>query len=251
MKRFIYLALMAAACTAEVPTQEQTSVLKPIQLQADTTTLFLRDLFPTGPLPDTLLPPSGLAWAWGTDTRMPHDTVVYVWGELTEPRSILGFQQGNQVTEVVLFQSRSTKVVFSLAGESNDEVQIRGSFNGWNELANPMAFESGVWSATFNLEPGSYEYLFKVNGREQTDPACRDSVSNGMGRFNSLVVVAADTTPVVALQPHFDASKGLFQEDLLEDQAWLAMHNNRVLAKGLGPYQIPMAAEKGFSHISV
>ena len=249
MRPWIFLAGVLAACTAQPPEAEEVVVLRPIQLQADTTTLYLRDFFPTGPLPDSISTPEGLHVKRTTDARLPHDTLVLLWGALQEPRAVLTFHQGTATTEVVLFQSQTKPVVFSFSGSAEDEVQIRGSFNGWNELANPMAFSEGVWKGEFQLEPGSYEYLFKVNGREQTDPAAVDSVSNGMGRFNSLRVVAADSTPVVPLQPQFDVQKGLFQDDLFPDQHWMLLHNNRVLARGRGPYEVPLPAERGHARI--
>lgn len=46
-------------------------------------------------------------------------------------------------------------------------VSLAGDFNGWSTNADAMTMdEEGVWRVVYDLDPGSYEYKFVVNGSE-------------------------------------------------------------------------------------
>lgn len=49
-------------------------------------------------------------------------------------------------------------------------VQLVGSFNNWNTLSHPMFRENGQWVSRVDLEPGTYEYKFVVDGVWLADP---------------------------------------------------------------------------------
>jgi len=75
---------------------------------------------------------------------------------------------------------------FTYKPEGNPKtVNLFGSFNGWNRQSLPMKFENGVYHLKINLEPGSYQYRFYVDGKEIVDPSNTDKVPNGMGGLNS------------------------------------------------------------------
>jgi 1,4-alpha-glucan branching enzyme len=70
------------------------------------------------------------------------------------------------------------------------EVYLVGTFNGWNLSANPMKKNrAGTWTTTLNLVPGSYEYLFLVDGEFTEDPDSRSSVPNRFDGYNSEIIV--------------------------------------------------------------
>jgi len=68
---------------------------------------------------------------------------------------------------------------------------VAGSFNNWDVKKTPLRKESnGGWKATVWLPPGRYEYRFVVDGNQWlTDPKAKESVQNGFGSSNSVVVV--------------------------------------------------------------
>lgn len=43
-------------------------------------------------------------------------------------------------------------------------VAVPGEFNGWNPGNAPMTQENGVWSRTYTLARGEYQYKFHING---------------------------------------------------------------------------------------
>ena len=49
-------------------------------------------------------------------------------------------------------------------------VQLTGSFNGWNDATIPMTWINGAWRTTIRLRPGEYRYKFIVDGIWISDP---------------------------------------------------------------------------------
>jgi CubicO group peptidase (beta-lactamase class C family) len=61
--------------------------------------------------------------------------------------------------------SRGIGTVFMLPDYMNaHNVQLVGTFNGWNDVATPMRWENGSWRTSINLRPGTYQYKFVVDG---------------------------------------------------------------------------------------
>jgi 5'-AMP-activated protein kinase regulatory beta subunit len=68
---------------------------------------------------------------------------------------------------------------------------IAGDFNGWDPMTHPMKKgKEGVWTISFDLLPGTYEYKFLVDGEWQTDPVCAACVENPFGTLNCVKKVA-------------------------------------------------------------
>jgi len=68
---------------------------------------------------------------------------------------------------------------------------VVGSFNGWDLSRTPLTKDpSGGWKTTVLLPPGRYEYRFVIDGAQWfSDPGAKESVPNGFGTTNSVVVV--------------------------------------------------------------
>jgi len=96
--------------------------------------------------------------------------------------------------------------------EDVDKVCVFGNFNFW--LRNEIWMEkdeNGLFSVTVPFEPGHYEYLFSVDGKEILDPMNPVSVPNGLGGFNSpLRVEPSFSGEKPFLTPHtYNDDKGL------------------------------------------
>ncbi|GMV41050.1 MAG: hypothetical protein AMXMBFR64_27660 [Myxococcales bacterium] len=90
------------------------------------------------------------------------------------------------------------EVELKLAAPGATQVLLAGSFNGW--AATPEAainlFDSdgdGVWATTITVEPGTYQYKFIVDGVWMADPANPQTVDDGFGGVNSVLVVDCGT----------------------------------------------------------
>jgi glycosidase len=70
-------------------------------------------------------------------------------------------------------------------------LNLFGSFNSWNRNNLPMTDSDGdgIYETHLFLEPGRYEYRFKLNDTEITDPLNPHLVPNPFGEFNSLLIV--------------------------------------------------------------
>lgn len=72
------------------------------------------------------------------------------------------------------------------------EVSVAGSFNGWNpEKAKLSRKGEKEWKRFVLLEPGTYEYLFVVDGEWKSDPDANGAVPNPFGGVNSTLAVEA------------------------------------------------------------
>ncbi len=79
-------------------------------------------------------------------------------------------------------------VTFTYAGKAK-EVKTKGEFNAWNSAASEFKNEGGVFRLSLLLNPGNYQYLFVVDGKEIRDPSNNDSIDNGAGGWNSLLKI--------------------------------------------------------------
>lgn len=84
------------------------------------------------------------------------------------------------------------KVGFSFSPQkSYEELTLFGNFNGWNRKELPMKDEDGDgnYEIEIMLEPGRYQYKFYGDGEEIVDPKNKNIVPNGLGSFNSILLV--------------------------------------------------------------
>lgn len=89
-------------------------------------------------------------------------------------------------------QVTSEGVRFSIYSTRIERVSIAGEFNNWSMTADPMVDKegTGVWTILLPLPPGRYEYKFVINGEKWiADPGNQETVDDGFGGVNSVVVV--------------------------------------------------------------
>ncbi len=76
-------------------------------------------------------------------------------------------------------------------------VQVAGDFNGWNPARTPLEPASGgAWTVTIPLQPGRYEYMYVVDGRQWVaDPLATEQRDDGFGAQNAVLEIRppADT----------------------------------------------------------
>ncbi|MFM7230531.1 MAG: hypothetical protein ACKO3S_00935, partial [bacterium] len=85
-------------------------------------------------------------------------------------------------------------VTFRFTGAANT-VHLAGEFNAWSTSADALTKAAdGSWSITKKLAPGRYPYKFVVNGTDwKEDPSAKESVDDGFGGKNSIIVVGASS----------------------------------------------------------
>jgi cyclomaltodextrinase / maltogenic alpha-amylase / neopullulanase len=127
-------------------------------------------------------------------------------GNISKPMDLLNVYSGDTIFSLLVKQSDKLKTSFKLidSGKEYKSVNIRGDINQWNQRAGEMIYTSGHWDISFWLAPGEYQYLLVIDGKEMLDYANPDSISNNMGGYNSLKVVAPSNagTPILTTQSY-------------------------------------------------
>jgi hypothetical protein len=95
-------------------------------------------------------------------------------------------------------------------------VFLSGTFNDWSADSNPLTDDDadGVWTTTVNLDPGSYEYKFQLDGwanQEQFNGYESCTVTDPSGEFHnrSLVVALEETLPTVCFNSCYACGEGV------------------------------------------
>lgn len=86
----------------------------------------------------------------------------------------------------------SEGVVFSFeAPPGTNAVYLAGEFNGWRPDLDLMNDDDGdgVWTITYDLAPGTYQYKFVADGSWFQDPNNPEVAPDGFGGNNSVIVV--------------------------------------------------------------
>jgi 1,4-alpha-glucan branching enzyme len=82
------------------------------------------------------------------------------------------------------------RVTFKLIAPEAEQVILAGSFNGWENGATTLKRDAkGIWKTQVSLEPGRYEYRFRVDGHWRDDPECPSRIPNTFGSENCIVEV--------------------------------------------------------------
>ena len=138
------------------------------------------------------------------------------------------FQKGRY--DIPIFFTPEESVDFFFEREA-DSVFVFGTFNAWNRSSNQMTTEDGkLFSADLSLKPDRYQYKYYVwkdgYATEKTDPI-QDSVSNGVGSYNSSFVLEYSGPAPVNLVPELKDKNQITLTGLPDDQKVLAFWQNQ------------------------
>lgn len=181
LKFLITLAFFPALLAGQVALH---GLFTPVNLQPDTTIIYLRDYLPDLDYSEAILPEGLTNHNSGTDT-------LIITGHLLEKMAVLDLMTPRGKQSLLLVNHNLKEVAINISQESinGKEVRIFGSFNNWNRGIAPIIAEKGFYLATYRLPPGRYEYKLLVDGVEINDPENLEIVDNGMGDFNNVLRV--------------------------------------------------------------
>ena len=139
---------------------------------------------------------------------------------VVNPLSELRIWSKGNYQSVLLMKSRKVDYYFSFnpGDKEYQSVQLKGEFNGWTPARTPLKLENGNWVTSIPLNPGRYQYLIVMDGKEQIDPANPDSVDNNLGGYNS--VLKAGLSDEISLP--FIYTSGYENEDNEVEIGWTA-----------------------------
>ena len=201
---FLLISLLAISCAREtklsIPEHSDLfGLASPIQLNNDITPVWLTDYFPEPKVIDSVKPPAGLDMTmFGKNGKI---ALKIVSDSLPWLMTLDVYAHGYKYS-IPVRKPRKIKYlfIFNPHGKHYKSVYIRGEMNSWNSTATPLTFDpsDSTWKVGLLLEPGIYQYLLVLDGKDHLDPNNPDSVSNGMGGFNSILKVghmADDSLP--------------------------------------------------------
>jgi 1,4-alpha-glucan branching enzyme len=82
-------------------------------------------------------------------------------------------------------------IEFKLVAPDAKEVYLVGEFNDWNASQYRLRrYKHGTYKKKLQLKPGSYQYLFLVDGEWWTDPEHLERKPNPFGSENSVITVS-------------------------------------------------------------
>ncbi|MCW5939513.1 MAG: alpha amylase N-terminal ig-like domain-containing protein [Fimbriimonadaceae bacterium] len=81
------------------------------------------------------------------------------------------------------------QVTFEFSSPTAKSVNVAGTFNQWNKEANPMRRQESQWRAAIDVPVGRHQYKFVIDGNTwRLDPSA-ESIDDGTGNTNSMLVV--------------------------------------------------------------
>jgi glycosidase len=168
-------------------------LLSAIQLAGDSTWVYLTDYFPDPTVIDSLSIPSPFQYRLSDDKAFL--TLKVDNQSLPSLSTITVWAKGDGYCLLVR-KNRKLPVTFTFdpQGKKVNSVQLAGQINDWNPSATNLKFDGKVYSTTMLLNPGKYHYQVVVDGKWMLDPENPISEDNGMGGYNSVLIVG-NTNP--------------------------------------------------------
>jgi glycosidase len=183
----LWLALITVSCA-----QNQnviTDLIQPVTLQQETTTkLLLSDLFYADKYDLNFSPNENFNIQFN-DTE---NTIEITLSKKFSGLDLISFNLSGKTYEIPVKLEQKKKYSFTYKPEGTPErINLFGQFNGWDRENLPMKDDDGdgAYNISIPLDPGRYEYKFYVDGAELIDPDNPVNVPNGMGDFNSVLVI--------------------------------------------------------------
>ena len=105
---------------------------------------------------------------------------------------LLEFTFENQKYDIPFKLQPRKKYLFTYKPKGkHKQVNLFGQFNSWDRNNLPMNDKdgNGVYEISIPLDPGRYEYKFYVDGAELIDPRNPVKVPNGLGDYNSIIII--------------------------------------------------------------
>ena len=153
----------------------------PILINPDSTFVNLEDYVLDLTKIDSISVPTGL-------TQKRDGMNLLLQGEMKSTIASLQLWSSGVAYAIPLQKINKKLVTFTYSGKAK-EVKTKGEFNAWIAAASEFKNEDGVFSLSLLLNPGNYQYLFVVDGKEIRDPSNNDSIDNGAGGWNSLLKI--------------------------------------------------------------
>lgn len=163
-----------------------TKIAPPVVLQEDSTIILLADYFRQPARIDSVGTDPSLEVIFSADSAF---LILKPTGDEIPRLSVLTIRANGYSYDLLVKRSPLVRVpvIFDPQGKRYQQVWIAGQMNDWNPGRNPLQFNGTIWETELSLTPGNYQYKLVIDGQWISDPANPDTVSNGIGGYNSLL----------------------------------------------------------------
>jgi glycosidase len=110
------------------------------------------------------------------------------------PLSQIIISKEGKIYTIVCRKSAKVKMdVFFIPeeGVKYSEVSIAGDFNSWNPSKHKLSVTDETWKISLTLDQGLYQYQIVADGKWMNNPSAGDTVSNGIGGYNTVLNATA------------------------------------------------------------
>ncbi len=189
------LAIFSFSCkveqknSANIPTKTEIfGLASPINLNVDSTKIILNDYFDDYKKIDSIKCNDNLSYSFSANKS---SIMLKVKSDSLPKLSVLNVFAKGYKYSFLLKKSRKIKYkfIFDPHNISYKSVKLMGEINEWNPENTRLKFDNGVWTTIIYAEPGKYQYLLVVDDKQELDPNNKDSISNNMGGFNSVMKI--------------------------------------------------------------
>lgn len=118
------------------------------------------------------------------------DKTLFLEGELKSWLGEIKLWSKGQDYSVPIQKTNKSTITITYKGDAKD-VKVKGEFNAWNPMS--LLKEQDGYTINFDLNPGNYQYIFVLDGKEKRDLQNTDSVDNGFGGWNSMIRITPPT----------------------------------------------------------
>lgn len=127
------------------------------------------------------------------------------------PLVVMRLIAGEEIQDVLLIKSEKQAYSLRYADpeKTAGEVKIKGEFNAWTPTETVYDPETSSWKIDLLLQPGDYQYVWIVDGKELCDPDNPLQVDNNLGGKNSLLKLDRNTEmlPPVLLTERYEGAE--------------------------------------------
>lgn len=181
----LYVFLFTSCSSNRNVESQIIGLASPINLGFESTEVILEDFFIDATKVERITPPEGLTVSAIEDGKFSFE------GTIINPLAVLQVNTSNTEYSILLKKSvkQNVELVFDPKGKEYNTVQVKGEMNAWNPNEGELKKDGDVWKISMLINEGIYQYIFVIDGTETVDSMNPESVSNGMGGSNSLLIV--------------------------------------------------------------
>ena len=219
--RKLFLLIFSLIIGGKIISQEIKDIIAPINAYAGVQdSLIIDDLFYHPNYNFKILPNKNIVAKIDRNKRLLYIKPV----KSFSGADLLKFECNNKVYSVIVISRLKYPYTFKFKPLTTPKhISVFGNFNSWNRSDLYLVKDTdGYYSYTFSFDPGRYEYKFYVDGNEFLDQINKDSIANGIGGFNSSLIVrdAQDNSSYLYVGSKKD-TKDYFELEFLYDKAEL------------------------------